>query len=333
MKLTLKGKFDTYYQRWLNKRSPTSRSIKLTQKRIFIIPNKIGLLFLSLVALVFVNGVNYQNNLIFSFSVLLLSIFITAIVSTYQNLSGLVITSGHANSVFVGKSAHLNIGLANSARKNKQGLWMGFSRKNASAVPVVDGVHQLNIIYKPSERGPFKVPKITLFSRYPLGILTCWTWLRLKFDGVAYPAPVFIPYQYVGKSDQEGEEADDIINLGIDDFKGFRKYQAGDSLKHIAWRQFAKSDVLLTKEFEEAQAQGHWLDWKALPGHDTEMRLQILCGWVVKSSEEDREFGLSLPGLDIPVGRGDHHRDTCLRALALYGISSDLISEEPAIEK
>ncbi len=81
------------YLSWMDRRSPTSKSIKLTQKRIYIIPSKTGLLFLVLVVLMFVNGVNYQNNLIFSFSVLLLSIFITSIVVTYQNMAGLIISA------------------------------------------------------------------------------------------------------------------------------------------------------------------------------------------------------------------------------------------------
>lgn len=322
MKAKIKEKIKAYYQSWLNKRLPVSRSIKLTQKRIFIIPNKIGLLYLALIGLVFVTGVNYQNNLIFSLSVLFVSIFITAIVSTYQNLSGLIITSGHANSVFVGKTTELNLSLEHSARKKKQGLWVGFDRMNAKPIEVGDGLASLPINYKPTHRGYLSVPRVTLFSRYPLGILTCWTWLRLRFDGVVYPAPVFVPFQYVGETQSGDEAVDSIITTGIDDFHGFKNYQAGDSLKHVAWRQFAKSGVLLTKEFEQSQAQGHWLDWSALPGLGVEDRLQILCGWVVRSYEEDREFGLSLPNQKIPLARGDLHRDACLRALALYGLDN-----------
>jgi len=322
VKIQIKEKIKSSYQSWLNKRLPASRTIKLTQKRIFIIPNKIGLLYLILIGLVFVTGVNYQNNLIFSLSVLLVSIFITAIVSTYQNLSGLVVTVGHANSVFVGKTTELNIGLEHSARKNKQGLWLGFDRQNAKSILVGKAGGHLAVNYKPTRRGYFDVPRLTLFSRYPLGILTCWTWLRLRFDGVVYPYPVFSPYQYVGESEPGDEAAESIITTGIDDFHGFKNYQAGDSLKHVAWRQFAKSGVLLTKEFEQAQAQGHWLDWSALPSMDVESRLQILCGWVVRSFEDDREFGLILPSQKITLGRGDVHRDACLRALALYGLDA-----------
>jgi uncharacterized protein (DUF58 family) len=322
VKEKIKQRLNAFYQGWLNKRLPASRSIQLTQKRIFIIPNKIGLLYLVFIGLVFVTGVNFQNNLVFSLSVLLVSIFITAIVSTYQNLSGLVITAGHSNSVFVGKNTELHLTVEHSARKEKQGLWVGFDRKNAKAASLDNGVGRLVVNYKPKERGYFMVPRITLFSRFPLGILTCWTWLRLKFEGVAYPSPVYVPYQYIGQSEEGSEDADNVVTSGIDDFHGFKNYQAGDSLKHVAWRQFAKNGILLTKEFEQAQAQGHWLEWEAIPGLGMEARLQILCGWVMRSYEEDREFGLTLPTQKIPLGRGDIHRDTCLKVLALYGLES-----------
>ena len=77
---------------------------------------------------------------------------------------------------------------------------------------------------------------------------------------------------------------------------------------------------MLTKEFEETHVSAHWLDWRALAGIDTEMRLQILCGWVLKSHEENFEYGLRLPNQTISLGRGDHHRDECLKALALFNL-------------
>ncbi len=101
IKQRIKSAMSKKYLSWMDRRSPTSKSIKLTQKRIYIIPSKMGLLFLMLVVLMFVNGVNYQNNLIFSFSVLLLSIFITSIVVTYQNMAGLIISAGHGAKRFL----------------------------------------------------------------------------------------------------------------------------------------------------------------------------------------------------------------------------------------
>ncbi len=308
------------YLSWMDRRSPTSKSIKLTQKRIYIIPNRMGLLFLALVVLMFVNGVNYQNNLIFSFSVLLLSIFITAIVVTYQNMAGLIISAGHGEAVFSGKSTLLHLTIEHASRKTKDGLRLGFDRVDSLSLNQIKSKRQVKLNFKTHTRGYLTVPRITLYSVFPLGLFTSWTWIRLEFEGVVYPRPQFLPYQYVGQSEPGEEVAQHIMSSGIDDFRGFRKYQSGDSLKHVAWRQFAKTNQLLTKEFEQPQAQGHWLDWDALPGFSMEHRLQILCGWVVRSHEENREYGLSLPSLKIAAGRGDLHQQACLNALALHAV-------------
>ncbi len=298
-----------------------ARSVKLTQQRIYIIPNKSGLLFLLLVSLLFVNGVNYQNNLIFSFSVLLLSIFITGIVVSYQNMAGLVISAGHGEAVFSADTTRLHLAIEHGSKKSKDGLRLGFERSTSQLLPPLSSKRPLTLNFKSGARGYLSVPRITLYSVYPLGLFTCWTWIRLDFDGVVYPRPCYVPYQYVGHSDAAMDAAQPLVHSGVDDFRGFRRYQAGDSLKHVAWRQFAKTNQLLTKEFEQPQAAGHWLDWQALAGYTNEQRLQILCGWVVRSHEENREYGLVLPGLKIALGRGDSQRQACLRALALHGLA------------
>ncbi len=307
---------------WLDRRSPISKSIKLTQKRIYIIPSKMGLWFLGLTTLMFVNAMNYQNNLIFSFSVLLLSIFITSIVVTYQNMAGLVITAKHGAPVFSGNTTMLHIVLEHNAKKTKDGLMLGFNREQAIALTPIQSKLATKFEFKTHTRGFLHVRRLSIFSVYPVGLFTCWTWIKLDFEGLVYPSPLFTPFQYVGQAEAGAETALNVVSRGVDDFRGFKAYQNGDSLKHVAWRQYAKTNQLLTKEFELPQAQGHWLDWHALPGYKMEHRLQILCGWVVRSHEDNREYGLSLPNVRIASGRGDAHQQACLTALALYGLDA-----------
>nr|WP_286904828.1 hypothetical protein [Marinimicrobium sp.] len=45
-----------------------------------------------------------------------------------------------------------------------------------------------------------------------------------------------------------------------------------------------------------------------------------LCFWAVEYGKTSAEYGLRLPGLDIPLGRGQAHQERVLRALALYGM-------------
>ena len=113
-----------------------------------------------------------------------------------------------------------------------------------------------------------------------------------------------------------------IKDPSADDFHGFKTYQPGDSLKHVAWRQFAKTSQLLTKEFSSYEGISRWLDWNALDGASIERRLQILCGWVLTAHENSDEYGLTIPGCSIEFGQGEAHKHECLKALALHGLDA-----------
>jgi len=306
------------YIAWLKRRNPVAPEITLDQKRIFIFPTKVGLLYGMLMVLIFINAINYKNNLMIMLCFLLASVFVTVILHTYSNLSGLKIKAGHSLPVFVGDTVQLPLTLSGS-RRNRFGVLLGFQDQAKTQLAVIDkDTTRTHVGYSPTRRGWIETPRLKLRSIFPLGIIRSWSWLYLDFHGLAYPKPLHQPFKYyVG--DESGKDEGEIVDQsGIDDFRGFKDYTPGDPLKHIAWKQYAKRGELLTKEFEETHVSAHWLDWRALAGIDTEMRLQILCGWVLKSHEENFEYGLRLPNQTIALGRGDHHRDECLKALALF---------------
>ncbi len=313
-----KGKLLSVYQNWINTRTKLSAQIILTQKNIYIFPNKTGLLFFTLIVLMFVNGINYQNNLIFTLSALLFSLFFTAIVATYQNMSGLIIRSAQCHNVFSGQALSLKLIFEHNKKQPKEGFYLGFSRQESIALTHIESVAHIQLPFVPKQRGYLKVPKITLFTSYPLGLLTSWTWLRLDFKALVYPKVITVPFQYVSGTTDARQKRHKKVSAGVDDFVGFKNYQTGDSLKNIAWRHYAKSDVLLSKEFNQPMGEDHMLDWHATHG-DVERRLSILCGWVLRSHEENRRYGLSLPAQKVAPSKGESHKDACLKVLALYG--------------
>jgi uncharacterized protein (DUF58 family) len=106
---------------------------------------------------------------------------------------------------------------------------------------------------------------------------------------------------------------------GNEDFAGLRTYHRSDSPRHVAWKVVARSDEMLTKQFQGDAAAELWLDWALLPGPlDLESRLSRLAGWVLAAEREGARYGLRLPGIEHPPSRGEAHRTTCLEALALY---------------
>ena len=97
-----------------------------------------------------------------------------------------------------------------------------------------------------------------------------------------------------------------------------RAYHAGDAPKLIAWKALAREQGLLTKEFSAMASSELWLDWDEARAPDVEARLSVLSHWVIQAERFGQSYGLRLPGLAIPPGRGEIHRTRCLEALALF---------------
>jgi uncharacterized protein (DUF58 family) len=106
---------------------------------------------------------------------------------------------------------------------------------------------------------------------------------------------------------------------GDEDFAGLRAYEPGVPLKHMAWKVLARGGEPAVQSYTSLAALPEWLEWAALAGEDTEMRLSQLCLWVLESESAQRVYGLRIPGKEIPPARGAAHRFACLRALAMFG--------------
>lgn len=314
--------FSTKYHRWLDRRLPTSTSVTLSQKSIFIFPSGMGAFYLSLLVLILVTAVNYQNNLLFALFCLMVSLFVTAIAFTYQNLSGLRISAANCDAVYKGDLAQINIEFE-SKKNSKQVVNIGFDRHSILPLDEISAKKKASLTLKSTQRGWIKAPRILVYSHYPLGLLRCWSWVKLDFDLLVYPKPIHIPYRHSLKQpsdDLVSDVSEQIKGQTADDFYGFKRYQLGDSIKHIAWRQYAKTSQLLTKEFSSDISVERWLDWDVLSDKDIESKLSILCGWVLDAHEMGFEYGLNLQGEIIAVGSGFQQKKKCLTALALFGL-------------
>ena len=94
---------------WLAKRIPAADVVKLNHRRIFILPTGYGAMFMLLGSLLFFAGISYQNNLLLAFSFFMVSIFLTCILHTFYNLSGLSLLSVGSDPVPAGAVAVFNI--------------------------------------------------------------------------------------------------------------------------------------------------------------------------------------------------------------------------------
>jgi uncharacterized protein (DUF58 family) len=311
---------------WIDKRTPRSRLVQLTRKNLYIFPNLNGLLYGVMTLVIWLLGTNYQNNLILALSYLMLSLFIVAIPHTFANMAGVSVRFVSAKPAFAGEPATFVLELSTNHKRGCENLSIGWQNGESQEVSLKFQEPQQVQLRAPSKwRGYLRPGRLLVQSRFPLGIIRCWSWLNLDAWALIYPAPIAIDEP--PPSAVSGREEGGNARRGGDDFSGLRDYAAGDPIKHIAWKQFAQNKGLFTKEYETLFSAEKWLDWNSLTQLQ-EPRLSGLCYWALQYDRQQIPYGLSLPGLTLAPALGDPHLSAVLAALAQFNLDPVMANAE-----
>jgi uncharacterized protein (DUF58 family) len=306
--------------RWADKRVPLATDVLLTRKNVYTLPTLTGFSFLGLGFVLWLLGTSYQNNLILALSYLLVSLIVVAIFHSYANLAGLQIKVLGAKPAFVGENVYFMLQIQGARAQGYENLtirwWNG---ENASFDFEGKKSTQIRVGVYADKRGILQPGKLLIESCFPLGIIRCWTWLNLDAHAVIFPKPLQMtfPKQPLGDSDSEhGEQIS-----GGDDFTGLKEYRAGDPIKHIAWKHYAREQGLYSKEYGRAPRRDSYLQWDAFSHLPAEERLSALCYWALEFDRTGITYGLRLPGKEFAPACSDGHRLNVLSALALFDIN------------
>jgi uncharacterized protein (DUF58 family) len=297
---------------------PRQREIVLVQRRIFILPTRAGVVFAAILLLMLVGSINYGLGLGLVLTFLLGSFGVTAMLHTFRNLAGLRVTSIRAEGVFAGETAHFGIGVHNPGPASRCAIRATGEGLEADVVDVhgeSSAVLTARVVAR--TRGVLRPGRLTLHTRFPVGLYHAWSYVDLDAQCIVYPKPAAagMPLPVAAMHAVSGARA----GVDADDFAGLRSYQPGDRLRHIAWKAAARGQGLLTKQFEGVPNGEVWLSFELLPAHmDLEPRISRLARWVLDAHAAGVSYGLRLPGVTVPVANGERHRDRCLEALALY---------------
>jgi len=304
------------WESWLEKNIHRTKTKVLDRNKIFIFPSGQGFFFCATIICLFIAGINYANSLVLVTCFMLASLFLVTILHTFRNLSGLEVSIGRIENTFVGENALFTVRLKPLFDRPYEAVnlvWHGVVQQ----ADILDQTQADIEIFLPCDkRGVFKPARLKLESKFPLGIVTTWAYVDFDCSCLVYPKPINNDSKLgeVNSSEQEGKKT---LPRGVEDFDMLRHYQAGDSLRHIDWKSYAKTDELYTKSFVDYADEHVWLDWDTIGDVDVELKLSYLCYWVLKLSEKNVMFGLRLPGRTIAPALGDGHKTDCLETLAL----------------
>lgn len=303
---------------WIGQRIPEKASqVKLSSRSTYILPTRYGVLFGIILYGMLMSSINFSNSMGFLLTFLLTGICLTGMLYTFRNLIAVRISAARSPAVFAGETAVFYLALETADGKPAYALTLGRNRHDGSKIDIEGAQKQsLGIPVPATKRGRLQLGRIRIWSEFPLGLFHVWSWVEPDASLIVYPRPEGKKYAPIPAASGSGRYT--INNSGYDDFAGLRRYQAGDSSRHIDWKAVARGYEIFTKQFSDPAGDEVWLDWERLPNLNPEQRLSQLCQWVLDLHRVNCNYGLKLPGCRIEPGRGEAHKHECLTQLALF---------------
>ena len=322
----LRGSLREKFAIWaLRARPPEPVPVVLTQRRVYVLPTRGGLLYALSLLVLLIGAINYNLSLGYGLVFLLGGLGIVAILHTFRNLAGISITVGAPAPVFVGDMARLPLILHNADQRERRLLRHTLPGQPAADIVTVDvppqGSARALLPLSAQRRGWLALPRVTIDTVWPLGLVRTWSYAAPALACLVYPRPADAVMPELTFAGMQGGRLPS--DSGDEDFAGLRRHQPSDPPHHVAWKTAARlgpDAALQTKQFSGTAAQALWFDWARLPAAlNVETRLSILTRWVLDAEEAGLSWGLRLPGGEIPQAHGAAHTHACLKALALHG--------------
>jgi len=302
---------------------PSRKPITLTNRNVYILPTREGIIFVLILLTMLLAAFNYRNNLLFMLTFLLAGLGVVAMLHTWRNLVRLTFQAGRVSPVFAGETVRFQVQLNNTEKRARFNLQLHPDEhgKNVQSIITDQASNDTNLLDLPcptTQRGLLDLGRFTISTRFPLGLFKAWSYLDLNMQAIIYPRPskpVPLPPPEAGYAHGTAQAGE-----GMDDFKSLREYVPQDSSRHVHWKSAARGQGMLTKEFAGEGTIQRWLNWDKLAHLGTEARLSLLCRWVLDSEQSGERYGLRLPHIEIAPARGEKHLYHCLQTLALFQV-------------
>ena len=298
-------------------------AVVLRHRRIYILPTRRGLAVIVTLTIVLLTAMNYALSLGYALTFVMGGMVAAALLATFRNLAGIVISPLVAGEAFVGGDMEFTLSIASGGRER---IGVALTPQDGPPVEVdlpAGATRPLHLTVAARRRGRLALGRVTLSTDYPLGLWRGWAYVHFPLTASVYPVPEASPPPL--PPGRQGSDARRSERAAEAELSGLRDYQRGDPPHRIAWKAVARGAGWYTKQFEGAGGSGAIeLDWADLPpGLDVETRLSRFTAWILAAEREARPFALRLPGSALAQGQGAGHRQASLTTLALYPPSGE----------
>ena len=287
-----------YYQNWLAKRFRVEDEHALAQKDILIFIYQQGNLYLVLVLITFIAGVNYANNLILGFCFLISAVLCISFYLTFKQLHGLKLEIIYPE---VGRvAAHLELKILMQQASDAPRYLYIKTEQQIQKVLIASRQHSISLDFFPQQRGTYQLPPIQIYSVYPFGLVRAWTYLYLQ--RLIWIAPQAKDFAVQGRASTPLDQQE------FDEFYELRDFKIGDSYQSVSWKQAARGQGMYVKIFEaQTQQQSILIDYAQMPSTEHEEKLSLMMGLIDHCEQNQQPYRIRLPGQEFAEGQGLLH--------------------------
>ena len=317
-----------FAERWRRLRGQMQRRLSqhsallvLQRRNLYILPSGFGGLWLAVIGVLYVVGINSRSNGPVLLSQLLLALQLLSLVLTHRNLEGLELQALESEPCYADAPAQLSL-LARSERPRSpiQFSWLPTGTKTplssgAVAPSLAAGSSVVQLEWMPPGRGLHRPGRLLIQTTAPLGLFVCWSYWEPPITLTVAPARRAGPVEELKQPQQQQAGQALRGGSGSDDFQELSPLRPQEGLQRVAWKTAARGQGLYAKRFAAEQQAERWL--APAPGLPPEQALEHLCERLQRGLQAGEALGLALPaGPDLPPGRGLRHLNRCLEALA-----------------
>ena len=289
------------WEKWISRRFKLETRKKLAQRDVLVFFSREGYLYLVLIIITFIAGINYANNLVLGLCFLLSSILVLSFYLAFRQLYGLTVESEVMELGQVGHPLTIKFTFQPSASNLHLNLRIEYLHQ-AKKISVLKSPLVVAFEDMPHQRGRYPVAPLYFYSVYPFGIIRAWSYAYLQKEVWIAPEPLELNLTKMGFNQNQQDQ-----KTGMEDFSHLREYQQGDALNRVAWQQLAKGRGLLVKQFEEYEQQHRHFDYSDMPAHLHEEKLSQLMFLIEQAHVQHMGFSLKLPTQQLAFGQGEQH--------------------------
>jgi len=284
------------FQKWFAKRFRIDHFKSLKQRDILVFIYQQGWLYLTLIVITFIAGINYANNLILGFCFLISSVLCISFYLTFKQLHQLQIEMIYPE---VGQLGHSLILKLHYKQTRASARFIQIRVEDQVHTVLIDQISQeAELVFSPEQRGQFKFPVIQIYSTYPFGLVRAWTYLYLEQEIWIAPQSLNLELEY--------KQQHQLNQHDLEEFRELRNFREGDSFQAVSWKQVARGQGLFVKMFEDESDQHQFeIDYAHIPCHEHEQKLSWMMALVELCEQRQIFYSLHLPIQQLEYGAGE----------------------------